>query len=46
MPKRYDVKEWATSDVYQLNQKIKDCNLIDASPYTNPCITICIVICI
>ena len=32
--KRYDVKEWATHVVYSVNKKIKDCNSIDASPYT------------
>ena len=32
--KRYDVKEWAMHDVYSVNQKFKDCNLIDAAPCT------------
>ena len=33
-PKRYDVKEWVTRVVYSVNQKFKDCNLIDAAPCT------------
>ena len=44
--KRYDVMEWAMRVVYWINQKFKDCNSIDASPYKYPCITICIKICI
>ena len=37
--KKCDVKEWATRVVYLVNQKFKDHNLIDASPYTYPCIS-------
>ena len=33
--KRYDVKEWLTRVVYSVNQKFKDCNLINASPYAH-----------
>ena len=40
--KRYDIKEWATCVLFSVNQKIKDCNSIDASPYTNPFLTTCI----
>ena len=42
-PKRYDVKERAVH-VFWVNQKFKDCNSIDASPYTYPCIKTCIMI--
>ena len=37
-PEALDVHDW-------VNQKFKDHNLIDASPYTYPCITIFIKIC-
>ena len=30
----YDLKEWATRDIYWVNQNFKDRNSIDTSPYT------------
>jgi hypothetical protein len=42
IPKRYDVKEFTKSVVYLVNQKFKYRNSIDTSPYTDPCIMICI----
>ena len=33
------IEEWMTSDVHSVNQKVKDYNKIQSSPYKNPCIS-------